>query len=81
MALTPGSKLGSYEILGFIGAEGMGEMYRARDSRLGREVALKILPRLLQLMPNGCDASSGKCGPCIHPPRGWLDSDLRRENY
>jgi Tol biopolymer transport system component/predicted Ser/Thr protein kinase len=43
MALTPGSKLGPYEILGAIGAGGMGEVYRAKDTRLDREVAVKIL--------------------------------------
>ena len=44
MALTPTAKLGPYEIKSQIGAGGMGEVYRARDSRLNRDVALKILP-------------------------------------
>src|SRR5438132_3428799 len=47
MNLEPGSKLGPYEITGAIGAGGMGEVYRARDTRLGREVAIKVLPREL----------------------------------
>ena len=44
MALAPGTRLGPYEVTSAIGAGGMGEVYRARDSRLGREVAIKVLP-------------------------------------
>jgi serine/threonine protein kinase len=43
MALAPGTRLGSYEIITAIGAGGMGEVYRVRDHRLGRDVALKII--------------------------------------
>jgi TolB-like protein/Flp pilus assembly protein TadD len=44
MALQPGTRLGSFEVLGPLGAGGMGEVYRAHDSRLGRDVAIKVLP-------------------------------------
>jgi hypothetical protein len=44
MPLTSGARLGPYEVIGPLGKGGMGEVYRARDSRLGREVAIKVLP-------------------------------------
>ena len=49
MNLTPGTKLGPYEIVSLLGAGGMGEVYRARDSRLRRDVAIKVLPQALSL--------------------------------
>ena len=51
MALTAGTRLGPYEILAPIGAGGMGEVYRARDKKLDREVAIKILPATLAQDP------------------------------
>src|SRR5262245_17566103 len=44
MSLQPGDRLGPYEILAAIGAGGMGEVYRARDARLGRNIAIKVVP-------------------------------------
>ena len=44
LALTPGTRLGPYEIAAAIGAGGMGEVYRAKDTKLHRDVAIKVLP-------------------------------------
>ena len=52
MILSSGDKLGKYEVLGPIGAGGMGEVFRARDTRLGRDVALKVLPAAMAHDPD-----------------------------
>jgi eukaryotic-like serine/threonine-protein kinase len=49
--LAVGSRIGHYEVLSALGAGGMGDVYRARDSRLGRGVALRILPDLFAADP------------------------------
>jgi serine/threonine-protein kinase len=52
MPLGPGTRVGPYEIVSAIGAGGMGEVYRARDTKLGRDVALKVIPDTFALDPD-----------------------------
>src|SRR5271157_6619516 len=52
MSLAPGTKLDSYEVLGLLGAGGMGEVYRARDATLKRDVAIKVLPSFVSRDPD-----------------------------
>ena len=52
MPLGPGARLGPYEIVSAIGAGGMGEVYRARDTRLQRDVAIKLLPEAFAADPD-----------------------------
>jgi len=49
MALALGHRVGPYEITGTLGAGGMGEVYRARDTKLGRDIALKVIPETFAL--------------------------------
>jgi serine/threonine protein kinase len=56
--LKPGTKLGDYEVQKFIGSGSMGEVFRARDMRLGRDVAIKVLPSFFSRDPNALDALS-----------------------
>ena len=51
MTLSAGTRLGPYEVVSALGAGGMGEVYRARDTKLGRSVAIKILPDALAADP------------------------------
>src|SRR5688572_8004953 len=52
MGLTPGTKFGPYEIIAAVGAGGMGEVYRAHDTRLDRDVAIKVLPGTFSADPD-----------------------------
>ena len=71
MPLSAGDKLGPYEILAPIGAGGMGEVYRARDPRLRREVAIKVLPETI---------ARGSAWNPIRARSAWQPSALSHPN-
>ena len=70
LTLKAGSHLGSYEVLGVVGAGGMGDVYRAWDSKLKREVAIKVLPTNFAATRSAFHAFSAK-------PRFWHLSIIR----
>ncbi len=65
MPLEPGTTLGPYKVTAKIGEGGMGEVWQARDTKLDRDVALKVLPEAFTSDPTGWRGSSGKpkCSP------------------
>ena len=78
MPLAPGARLGPYEIIAPIGAGGMGEVFRARDTRLGRDVALKILPSSVATLPDRLRrfAQEAQAAAALNHPN--VDRRLRR---
>jgi serine/threonine protein kinase len=75
MSLSPGTRLGPYEILSALGAGGMGEVYRARDHRLDRDVALKVLsekladdPTMLARFEREAALRTGGSPPALNVP-------------
>ena len=70
MPLAPGTRLGPYEILAAAGAGGMGEVYKARDTRLGRADAIKGLPQHLSAAPRRRPrlARAAHAASALHPP-------------
>jgi len=68
MPLSSGTRLGPYEVLALLGAGGMGEVYRARDPRLNREVAIKVLPERLAKDPQALARFESESKAVALPP-------------
>ena len=68
MTLSAGARLGPYEVVGALGAGGMGEVYRTRDTKLNREVALKILPAEFTHDPERLPLQARSAGELVEGP-------------
>jgi serine/threonine protein kinase len=80
MTLAAGARLGSYEIIAPIGVGGMGEVYRARDTTLNRDVALKVLPRTFTLprrSNRACDRPAKQAAPVRLEAERRVDHEAR----
>ena len=73
MALIPGSRLGVYEVTEQIGAGGMGEVYRARDTKLDREVAIKVLPAAVAQDPERLARFEREAKVAVMPCALWIN--------
>ena len=78
MSVTAGTCLGPYEIIDPIGAGGMGEVYKARDTRLGRLVAIKIANDQVQSVSNTSRLASGPASACGHVQNPGFTVPCRR---
>jgi serine/threonine protein kinase len=83
MALSPGSRLGPYEILAPLGAGGIGEVHRARDERLKRDGAIKVLPASYSQDPDRLrrfEQDAQAAGSLNHPNTSPLSTTSTRRN-
>src|SRR6266540_72674 len=82
MALNPGTRLGPYEVISPLGVGGMGEVWKARDTRLGREVALKILPSELSQDPErlGRFEQEARAASALNHPNSVVVHDVGRSD-
>ena len=78
MSVTTGARIGAYEVLAPIGRGGMGEVYRARDTRLKRDVALKILPESFATDPERLARFQREAEVLAWPRCGGSHADVRR---